>query len=220
MAQSKEPKLKTLPAKVVKENTTALEDIFLNANLNMDWIDSSYSLREAQLVDVAIATLAQYGNTVLLPDVFETEEMDHSSDWDARQMRAMTEIYALWVDKAAIINREDNLLVEPDKADRNWKTLFNYELTKLVLSKGKLMGFHRSIYSWEDWNQRYAEGEELRNVVAAFNLKEDHWGEFSGTFVTEDDSHSGFTCHVMYADGTFRDLRYEGTLGEVMKELG
>lgn len=212
--------LKKLPAKTVTQNTAVLEDLFLNANLKMDWIDSSYSVREGQLVDVAIATLAQYGNTVLLSDMFEAEDMDHGNDWDARQMRAMTEIYALWVDKEAFVSREDNLLIAPDKANPNWKALFNYELTKLVVAKGKLMGFHRSIYGWEDWNQRYAEGEELRNVVAAFNLKEDHWGEFSGSFVTDDDSRTGFTCHVMYADGTFRDLRYEGSLGDVMKELG
>jgi hypothetical protein len=212
--------LKKLPAKTVKQNTAVLEDLFLNANLDMDWIDSSYSLREAQLVDVAIATLAQYGNTVLLADVFEEEEMDHGNNWDARQMRAMTEIYTLWVDKAAIVSREDNLLNEPDKATSNWKALFNYELSKLVVAKGKLMGFHQSIYGWQDWDQRYAEGKEFKNVVAVFNLKEDHWGEFSGSFVTEDDSKTGFTCHIMYADGTFRYLRYEGSLGDVMKELG
>lgn len=213
-------KLKKLSAKAVKANTAALEDLFLNANLKMDWIDSSYSAREDQMVDVAIAILAQYGNTVLLADMFEAEEMDHGNDWDARQMRAMTEIYALWVDKEAIIAREDNQLTAPDLTSPNWKAMFNYEFAKLIATKGRLMGFHRSIYGWEDWNQRYAEGEELSNVVAVFNLKEDHWDEFDGTFATEDETHTGFTAHVMYADGTFRDLRYEGSLGDIMKELG
>jgi hypothetical protein len=215
-----ETKLKELSAKAVKANTAALEDLFLSANLDMKWLDNSYSTREAQTVDVAIATLARYGNTVLLSDVFEAEEMDHGNNWDARQMRAMTEIYAIWVDKEAIVSREDNLLNEPDMTAPHWKAMFNHELAKLIVAKGKLMGFHRSIYGWADWNQRYAEGEDLKNVVAVFNVKEDHWGEFSGTFVTEDDTHSGFNAHVMYADGTFRDLRYEASLGDVMKELG
>lgn len=215
-----ETKLKELPAKAVKANTAALEDLFLNADLNMDWIDSSYSAREAQMVDVAIATLARYGNTVLLADVFEAEEMDHGNDWDARQMRAMTEIYAIWVDKEVIVSREDNLLTAPDMSKPHWKAMFNHELAKLLVAKGKLMGYHRSIYGWEDWNQRFAEGSEVKNVVAVFHVKEDHWGEFSGTFVTDDDSRSGFTAQVMYANGTFRELRYEATLAEVMKELG
>lgn len=212
--------LKKLPAKTVKQNTAVLEDLFLNSNLDMKWLDNSYSAREDQMVDVAIATIAQYGNTVLLSDVFEAEEMDHGNDWDARQMRAMTQIYAIWVDKAAIIARADNLLHAPDMTNPHWKAMFNYELSKLVVAKGKLMGFHRTIYGWEDWNQRYANGEDLNNVVAVFNLKEDHWAEFSGSFVTDDDTRTGFICNVMYEDGTFRDLRYEGSLGDVMKELG
>lgn len=220
MTPMTETKLKALSAKAAKANIVVLEDLFLNANLDMAWIDSSYSAREAQMVDVAIATLARYGNTVLLADVFEEEEMDHGNDWDARQMRAMTEIYAIWVDKEAMVNREDNLLNAPDMSAPHWKAMFNHELAKLVVAKGKLMGYHRSIYGWEDWNQRFNEGKQLNNVVAVFSVKEDHWGEFSGTFVTDDDSRSGFTAQVMYKDGTFRELRYEATLAEVMKELG
>lgn len=220
MTPMTETKLKALSAKAVEANIVVLEDLFLNTNLDMAWIDSSYSHREAQMVDVAIATLARYGNTVLLADVFEAEEMDHGNDWDARQMRAMTEIYTIWVDKEAIVNREDNLLTAPDMTNPHWKAMFNHELAKLIVAKGKLMGFHRSIYGWEDWNQRFNEGKQLNGVVAVFNVKEDHWGEFSGTFVTDDDSHSGFNAQVMYKDGTFRDLRYEATLAEVMTELG
>lgn len=212
--------LKELSAEAANANVAVLEDIFLNANLDMKWLDSSYSARDGQMVDVAIATLARYGNTVLLADVFEAEEMDHGSDWDARQMRAMTEIYALWVDKEAIVSREDNLLHAPNTAKPHWKDMFNHELAKLLVAKGTLMGYNRSIYGWEDWDQRSVEGDKLKNVVAVFNVKEDHWGEFAGTFATDDDSRTGFTAQVMYANGTFRDLRYEATLAQVMKELG
>ena len=215
-----ETKLKELSASAVKANTAALEDLFLNTNLDMKWLDNSYSAREDQMVDVAIAALARYGNSVLLADVFEAEEMDHGNNWDARQMRAMTEIYAIWVDKEAIVSREDNLLNEPDMSTPHWKAMFNHELAKLLVAKGKLMGYHRSTYGWEDFDERYSEGKKTSVVVAVFNVKEDHWGEFSGTFVTDDDSHTGFTAHVMYANGTFRDVRYEASLGEVMTELG
>lgn len=215
-----ETKLKELSASAVKANTAALEDLFLNTNLDMQWLDNSYSAREDQMVDVAIAALARYGNAVLLADVFEAEEMDHGNNWDARQMRAMTEIYAIWVDKEAIVSREDNLLNEPDMSTPHWKAMFNHELAKLLVAKGKLMGHHRSTYGWEEFNERYGEKKKILDAVAVFNVKEDHWGEFSGTFVTDDDSHTGFTAHVMYANGTFRDVRYEASLGDIMKELG
>lgn len=220
MTPMTETKLKALAAKTVEANIAVLEDLFLNANLDMSWLDSAYNTREAQTVDVAIATLARYGNTVLLADVFEEEEMDHGNNWDSRQMRAMAEIYAIWVGKEAIVNREDNLLNAPDMTNPHWKAMFNHELAKLIVAKGKLMGFHRSIYGWEDWNQRFNEGKQFKNVVAVFNVKEDHWGEFAGSFATDDDSRSGFNAQVMFADGTFRDLRYEASLGDVMRELG
>jgi hypothetical protein len=212
-----EKKLKKLPAKAVKENVAVLEDLFLNCKLDFSWLDSSYSARDAQIVDIAIATLAQYGNNVILADVFKDEELDHGCNYDSMTIKALTDIYSLWVDKKAIIAREDNLLNSPDMTNPHWKKMFDHELAKLMTSKGKLMAHYRSVYGWED----YIRGEnKLPEIVAVFNVKSDYWGEFSGTFVTEDDSKSGFTAHVMFKDGMFRDLRYEAGISEIMNELG
>lgn len=211
-----EKKLTKLSAKAIKENTAVLEDLFLNCKLDFSWLDSSYSAREGQIVDVAIATLAQYGNTVLLADVFKDEELHHDSNYDSLHIKAITDIYSLWVDKKAIIAREDNLLNAPDMTNPHWKTMFNHELAKLLASKGKLMAHYRSSYGWED----YIRGDnKLPEVVAVFNVKSDYWAEFQGTFCTEDDGKSGFTCHAMLKDGTFRDLRYEAGISEIMNEL-
>lgn len=217
MATKETPKLKKLPAKAVKANIAILEDLFLNSNIDTSWMDTtSRHSNDDQLVDIAIATLAQYGNTIILADVIEVEELEHYS-YDARLIRTLTQIYALWVDKKFITHRSDNQLIEPQGEERNWKTLMDFEIAQLMTRKGKLMGHQRSNYGWEEYEWK---GEKKRPPVAAvFNLREDHWGEFVGTFASGDDSKTGFTCHVMYADGEFRDLRYEGGLGEIMQEI-
>lgn len=217
MSRTKDKKLKKLSAKTVKENIVVLEDLFLNTKLDFSWLDSSYSARDAQIVDIAIATLAQYGNTVILADVFHDEELDHESNYDSMTIKAITDIYSMWVDKKAIIAREDNLLNSPDMTNPHWKAMFRHELAKLMATKGKLMAHYRSVYGWED----YIRGDgKLPEVVAVFNVKEDYWGEFQGTFVTENDEKTGFTAHVMFKDGTFRDLRHEAGISQLMNELG
>lgn len=213
---SKTKILKKLPAKAVKENTETLENLFLNCKLDFSWLDSSYS-RDGQIVDIAIATLAKYGNKVLLADVFKEEELEHESNYDAMIIKAITDIYSLWVDKKAIIAREDNLLNTPDMTNPHWKAMFLHEVSKLMTSKGKLMAHYRSSYGWEDYMRG---ADKLPEVVAVFNVKEDYWGEFQGTFATDDDEKTGFTAHVMFKDGSFRDLRHEAGISQLMNELG
>ena len=192
---------------VVKANTAVLEDLFLNADIEVE----SDPYESPQWPDVAVATLAMYGNDVLLSDILETEELTDSSD--AGLVRIMIDLYALWVDKDAISNREDNLLTEPKMDKPEWRALFNYQMAKLVARKGRLVSLRASYYGWED----YTNTAKLPEIVALFNLVEDAWKEFDGTFNTDDDSHTGFTCDVMYADGKFRKLRYEGTLADIMR---
>jgi hypothetical protein len=216
MSRKKEASLKKLPAKAVTENTAVLEDLFLNANLDTSYLDDSFSTRDKQIIDVAIATLAQYGNTVTIKEILDAEEITHDYNYDSYLIQALTDIYALWVDKEAIINRQDNVLRKPDRSTAHWKELFNYELSKLIVKKGTLMAHYRTAYGWQDYQSGKTKFPE---AVAAFSVKEDYWDEFAGTFVTEDDSRTGFTCHVMFSNGIFRDFRYEGSLAQVMKEL-
>lgn len=218
MTRKPEGPLKKLPAETIKDNTAVLEELFLNANIDTSYLDDSPSTEDKQIIDVAIATLAQYGNTVTIAEILATEEITHTYNYESYLIQALTDIYALWVDKEAIIARDDNVLRKPgDNNAADWKARFNYELAKLVAAKGKLMAYYRTGYGWEDYETNRA---TLPKVVAAFNVKEDYWDEFAGTFATEDDTRTGFTAHVMYSDGTFRDLRYEGNLAQVMKEIG
>lgn len=199
--------LDTVSPEEAQKNTETLEDLYLSADIQtlpVNWFEMTE--------DVAIFTLARYGNRALLADIVETAELDPTGEYDSMLISVMAEIYALWVDKDALVARADNQLAEP--ATDNWQDTLNHRLAKLLIKKGSLMGFRRSIYGWHD-----VYGQELPEIVGVFNVREDRWEEFTGTFATDNDSRTGITGHVLYANGLMRDFRYEGNLSDIMQEI-
>ena len=156
--------------------------------------------------DLAIATLARYGNTVLLCDILETEDL-----YDSSLISKLIELYPLWVDKDAIIHRKDNLLIPPD--DPHWRIILRFAMSKVVARKGMHLSYDPG-FSSRDAEAAAANRSE---VVALFNLYEDEYPDFNGP--TEDNTPLGYICDVMYADGKFGKMRYMSTAGEIMKEI-
>lgn len=206
----------------IQRNTETLENLYIESGIEMPWLDSSYFVNgSGGVVDISIATLAQYGNQALISETLEAEEYDaHGyqtySYYDGSFIQTLSNLYTLWVDKKSIINRADNLLVAPD-SDAGWKPRLNYEIAQLIVKKGSLMSYHASNFNWEVYSEERDE-YKARKVVAAFNLKESHWGKFTGTGA-EDDYITAFVMEVMYDNGEFRKLAYESDLGSIMREL-
>ena len=212
--------IKQVSEKQVEKNTAELENRFLTSNIDTSFVERFGKTRHSdQIIDIALATLARYGNKVTIDEILEAEELeDYEGDrYECLMVHALTVLYSLWVDKHAIMNREDNLLgsqpVVP--GEESWKKDFRQAVLNLVLEKGQVIGFYASHYGWEDWE---FEKGPVPAVVAAFNLKEDWWQEFEGTF-TENKSKTGFVVTVMYEDGIFRHIRFEGELGEIIRGL-
>lgn len=204
--------IKKNSVKITKENIETLENLFLSQKVDDNWLND-YRENSGQTVDVAIATLSQYNNKLTIKEICNNEELDNESNYDAALIRIMTAVHSLWVDKKAIIERTDNMIDAPTEI--NWKTLFNHAVVKLVLAEGRLMSFNASYYGWGDYNSKL----KNEDIVAVFNLQEDYWDEFEGTFVTSQDSHTGFKCEVMFNDGTFRELRFEGDMAEIIRKI-
>lgn len=204
-------------AQTIADNISELENRYLNANPKMPWLEShSYDDRYSQMVDVAIATVAKYHPTELLHTILEAEEIDpvRWSSYDSDLAHTISVVHSLWNYRGKIKARPDNLL-NPPSDDAGWKDRFNREMAQQVITNGHLMRFSESFYGWEEYDHK----EEGHKVVAAFDLKQDHWNEFNGTFASEDDSRSGFSLHVMYDNGKFRKFRYEADLGSIMRGL-
>lgn len=176
---------------IIKANKKALKELSINADNDFD---------------VAIATLARYGDTVLLCDILETEDL-----YDSSLISKLIELYSLWVDKDAIIHRKDNLLIPPD--DPHWRIILRFAMSNVVARKGMHLS-HDPGFSSRDAN---AAAVNRCEVVALFNLYEDEYPDFDGP--TEENSPIGYICDVMYADGKFGKMCYMSTAGEIMKEI-
>jgi hypothetical protein len=205
-------------ADTIEANTELLTDLYLQSGIDIPLIDDSWAA-PTQVLDTAIATLAKHGKHKTLAEIVEAEELDSvNRNYDYELVVTMSAIHALWIDVDYFVSRSDNLLnieiasKELNEAGR--KDRFNRSVAAIVVAHGRLMRFDESFYGWTDWDGK------KEKIVAAFDLKTDYWTEFNGTFATEEDSRSGFTLNVLYEDGSFRKLRYEAEIGEIMRELG
>lgn len=210
---------KKLSAKAIAANTAILEDLYLNnADHILTWMGEEYGYQRQelnQMVDIAIAMLAQYDNTRHIWDIFVAEEMEDDSQGTLR--RVSTEIYSLWIDKKALIADPANLLHAP-AAGAHWKEGYNHALAQAIAKEGQLMSYKASYFSWADYTTN-PNAVKTATVVALFDIEEDHWGEFQGTFNSEDDSHTGFTAKVILSNGFARRIRWETDIAEVMNKL-
>lgn len=208
--------LKKLPAKQVRENVATLENLlYLSGKVETKWLDNYADYPIKKLEASVIKTLATYGNEALLTDIIEMEELKYDFEMDTHEIHLMTDLYAQWVDKRAFVSREDNLLNTPGEEVRHWKPLFDHALAQLVAEKGQLMAHRRTFYGWEDYKPGADNG--MPPIIALFRLRKDEWDEFAGT--NPDNHHTGYVAQVLYKNGEFRDLRYEGDIETIMEEL-
>jgi hypothetical protein len=209
-----------LDAAAIEENTETLTDLYLQADLKLAWLDDRwFESGGSQMLDTAIATLAKYGKLKTLPEIVEAESIDptRTSNYNANLIATMAELHALWIDTAYFIARPDNLLNVAGRSEElthaGREDRYQRAVAEIVVANGRLMRVDESYYGWTDWDGK------KEKIVAAFDLDEDYWEEFNGTFASEIDSRSGFTLHVLYEDGIFRKLRYEAEIGEIMRQL-
>lgn len=205
----------------VEANAETLTDLYLQADLKLSWLDERwFESGGTQMLDTAIATLAKYGKLKTLSEIIEAESIDptRTNNYNANLVATMAELHALWIDTAYFTDRPDNLLNVAGRSEELTPVgrldRYHRAVAEIVVANGRLMRFDESYYGWTDWDGK------KEKIVAAFDLDEDYWEEFNGTFATEIDSRSGFTLHVLYEDGIFRKLRYEAEIGEIMRELG
>lgn len=208
-------KPKKLPAKQTKENIEELNTLlFESGKVNTNWTTVYDDYPLDKITENVIKSLAKYGNGVLLADIIEAEGYDATDDVDSLGIRLMTDIYAQWIDTAVFIKRDDNLLNAPVMETPRWKPLFDHELAKLVVERGTLMAHRTTFYNWEE---NFLHNKTMPPVVALFNLHKKEWEEFAGDNL--DTRHTGYQAHVLHEDGTFRNVRYEVEMDEVMELL-
>ncbi|MBC9704903.1 MAG: hypothetical protein H9W81_07985 [Enterococcus sp.] len=198
--------LPELPASVIAANVEELENLFLTSKKDFKWSSN-------RVIDEAIEILAKYGKSYTIAQMAEAEEVDTYCYEDSQVRRAMTELYAEWINPKTFITRDDNLLSREAKVEDSWQLRFKQAMVGMLLEKGQLMDYNANYYGWKAYE------EITEEVIGVFNLKTDEWGEFQGTFASPNETYTGITAEVLYANGIFRNLRYEADIATMMREL-
>lgn len=190
-----------------------LENAWLSGELDIDPADLDDRDFCALPVEVIIYAFAQLKSRAMtLPEVLASDSFKDISMRSSNNKKHTEAFYRIWVDKEALIAREDNILVLNETKD--WKTGYNRALADYVLAHGTPMNLNADHFSWEDY---FLEKSLLSNPQAIFGIQEDYWDEFMGT------GHSEF-CHGMSADvfyesGISRRVRVVAELGEIVREI-
>lgn len=198
--------LTELPESTIAANVEELENLFLRTKIDFRWA-------MPKMVDDAIEILAKYGKETTILTMSEAEELAVTYYGDHLLVRTMSELYAMWIDPKVFIGRDDNLLSREIKIDDSWQARFKQSMTEILLDKGTLVSYDASYFSWEEYDNI-----PTAEIIGVFNLHTDEWGKFEGTFAPEQ-THTGITAEVLYANGLFRRFRYETDLATIMREL-
>lgn len=164
----------------------------------------------AKNLEEAISFLAEITpNNLTLDEVLKNneDEVDHEY---------LDLVYPAWVDLDAVKARKDNILNKKiEDGNTDWRVGYEIDLANFIIKNGIPVSLNASYYGWGDYRNEKLDVP----IVAAFNIKEENWHEFNGTFNTEDDSTTGLSIDVVYENGASRILRYTGTLGSIMRKL-
>ena len=216
-----------------KKNIDEMAEKLSNVVLSDDFIDVEFNYSfHPTMLDFIVQDMAEIEPRNLtfsellnkmndsLVDTYD-DYVYYSNNNDLQTLRIVEALYPHWYDKQGLIEREDNILnwqLDPD----NWRIGYKKSLAELISSKGSPIALSASYYSWVDYDLlAYSDFDKpVRDkAVAVFNVREDCWSEFNGTFNTDDDSHSGMIADVVYSTGISRKVRYEGSLREIMNDL-
>lgn len=202
-------------AYVKKTVVAELEQAYLEGRIDLSDFDeferSGYSLT----IDVFIYAFAQLKRRDMTLHEVITSFQD--IPMNSHNNRVYVEaIYRVWVDFDALVNREDNLLVNPPHNSSDWRIGFKKALIDFVISKGSPVILDADTFQWEDF---LVDKSSIGKPVAVFNLIEnDSWTEFVDTLTGTETSY-GITADVLFDSGYSRRIRVTGELGEIVRNI-
>lgn len=179
--------------------------------LDSELVDFNYICYGNPPIDEAIQRIASVKDRSLtFNELMNVLSLSYRKNSDL--VLTIDRLYPHWVDLEAVAARVDNVLT---MTPADWKDRLNSVLAEVIVTNGKAVRLSANVDGWEEWNTEI-EG----SPVAVFNVREDEWTEFNGTFNDDDDSHSGISAEVIYTSGYSREFRVEGSLREFMEMMG
>lgn len=192
---------------MAKLTVTELEEIALQHDINAPGSNPKQ-------LDEILAILSTHETDEDMFSVLKAEELDYESSLDSAEVKLLTLLIPHYYDgDPAETYRERNLL-RLTSGGGSWKAHYQHALALLLANEGKIVRPGDSYYGWEDYNS--SNSSEIVAIISAESTK---WNEFNGTFAQEEDWHVGIEGEAIYRDGTYRKLRVEGDLAELISRI-
>lgn len=200
-------------ASVSKKIVQELENKYLNNELDITEFPLSPYDTSIEQVIYAFATLRD--RTLTLSEVFDKfDELD--ADYTGFSgLRYTRAIYKVWVDLEGVKNREDNILTKERSNPADWQVDYNKSLSKFVFEEGYPVPFLEDNFSRHDYDFNKS---LLKDPIGFFNIKEEYWSEFAGTFV-DNENFVGVTVDVVSSTGVSQKIRVNKSLSEIIREI-
>lgn len=194
-----------------EEMALKLEEAYLNGKVK----PIQFSRNHKGFIDDTIELLASLpSQNFTIHELVEYAEDNLYIRFESSDISAIDAFYPYYVDLEAVKARPDNLLNMPTNI--SWVTRFHIAVAQMLLPvHGKPVKILDKTYGWEDDS---APMPEPRDVIAVFNVQEDEWGDFTGTF-SGIEPKKGMSADFVYSNGYSRRLRFEGTIMEIMEKL-
>lgn len=202
------------------EQISAVENTVLNFAEKDEYINS-FLTRYPHDADDLIYLVASSPKNATLFEILDMGIKEHGHySYDEIEIYFVAKLSTIRMNRQEVIASSKNLMNSfGDVSD--WRNGYQAAIAEIVIERGMAKKYGDTHYGWVDYDlhMKYSKNGGYK-VAAIFNVKEDYWGEFEGTFVTEPVSrHHGYTIDVLLEDGTQTSIRYEDKAEEIMKEI-
>jgi len=191
---------------MAKPTLTELEEIILQHDISVPG-------GRPKLIDETLAMLRKHDTAEDMLSILKAEELDYESPLDSAEVNLIASLIPHYYSgDTAKRYEERNLLKRPEGG--TWKDHYEHALALLLADEGKLVRPGDTYYGWEDYYNAPKSG-----IVAIISAESTKWTEFNGTFAREADWRMGVEGEAIYRDGTYRKLRVEGDLAELISRI-
>lgn len=132
----------------------------------------------------------------------------------------MEQLYSIWVDREAIMAREDNIVDGPGPSEEAWNDAYRKDMFNIIVSDARTYE-GRFDASYLGGNRKYGKDVDPVSMVALFNLEEIWWSEFQDTFDDEANSkmHAGVMVEGIDSDFNPHWFIWQGSITEATRGL-
>lgn len=207
-----------------EKNLKLLEvvDLFKESEYSYFFDDVEDKTRNEKILKSLIEDMVVFvGSSLSFSEILEVLKKEGHYDFTRVEISFLNFSYLRIVDVEKVINRDDNACnVKGNSA--SWKDHMNKALAEEIAKKQTYTLGAENYYSPVHYDFFESKGISKKNVptlIAAFNIKEDSWREFQGTYYYGDDEKIGVSADLIFDNNTHYHARVEESFAALINKI-